>query len=205
MKLSRPDPQTFQTGDLIWPRRDDEVVFFGVDHPDAELTENEPLLASQQNLFDRDIWVGHVALIEMREGVPWVIDATPDRSTLPKDTQHGVSMRRYTQFLADKAHRRRHVWHGRLKNMSPAQNQNLVNAAKKYLGRPYSMSPFGLENTDSFYCSKLVWHAVRDTLGAEIPKQIAGVPEPWITPWDVMNFEQVEILYKPDGRSYQLG
>ncbi len=205
----RPNPALFQTGDLIWPRASEEIVFFRHDHPPgaswlAQRPAESDLEAAQRarlNLFERDIWVGHVGLIDIIDGQPWVIDATTGRSAAP--FKSGVAMQPYADFLADAAHVNRHIWHGRFRGLTGSQAQAVAQAAKQYLDRPYGLSPLGFEHTDTFYCSKLIWHAVRDALGVEMPTAASSGWPRWFTPWDLMNFEGVELLYQPAGMSYR--
>jgi hypothetical protein len=166
-----------------------------------------PKQAEQINLFVRDIWVGHIALIEVIDGIPWVIDATPDRSGWAEPRTDGVAMQPYQAFLDDAAHTESHIWHARIKpeyfEPSQAPGQRLVDAAKKHLGAKYSLRARGLRTPDKFYCSKLIWHALRDGLGITLKKKGLRVPQPWFTPWDVMQSDCIELLYEPPGRSYR--
>ncbi len=214
-----PSMADLQTGDLVWPRADKQIVFFQDNNPQAApwLAEQALMAASpmsqsseQTELVDRfirDCWVGHVALIELMEGVPWVVDATPHRSGPATPGQKGVATQTYQAFLDDHAHTQSNIWHGRLKpefvDQPDGFGQRLVNAAKQHLGKPYSISPLGLGNAEDFYCSKLIWHALRDALGIALEKRGLQVPQPWFTPWDVMQTECVQLLYSPAGKSYR--
>lgn len=213
-----PNIADLQTGDLVWPRADWQLVSF-----DENRTQNEPWHqayaqeiakpnlsteeAEQLDLFVRDIWVGHVALIEIIDGVPWVVDATPERSGWAKPRTDGVATQAYQAFLDDASHTESHIWHGRLKpefvGQSEGFGQRLVNAAKKHMGIKYSINPRGLAQADNFYCSKLIWHALRDGLGITLEKTGLQVPQPWFTPWDVMQAKCVQLLYSPAGKSYR--
>lgn len=208
-----PEVSDLKTGDLVWPRADDQIVFFRADNPqgaawlqrqsDPGFVETEER-RHQMDLFHRDVWVGHVAWIEVREGVPWVVDATPSRSGVALPGSRGVATQTYAEFLADESHTQSHIWHGRLRGLVPAQSASLIEAAKAYLGRPYGINPFGFGQTDDFYCSKLIWHIVRDALGVSLEKKAWSLPLPWFTPWDVMDCPQVQLLYQPPGRNYRL-
>jgi cell wall-associated NlpC family hydrolase len=211
-----PNIADLQTGDLVWPRADWQLVSF-----DENRTQNEPWHqayaremakpnlstgeAEQLDLFVRDIWVGHVALIEIIDSVPWVVDATPHRSGWAEPRTDGVATQPYQAFLDDASHTESHVWHGRLIGQSEGFGQLLVNAAKKYMGAKYSINPFGLETNDKFYCSQLIWHALRDGLGIELEKKGLRVPQPWFTPWDVMQAGCIRLLYEPPGKGKYCG
>lgn len=213
MSFTRYAPQAsdLRTGDLVWPRADHQLVFFRADNPQG-LTwlkaQEEVVVAADAEkrslieLFNSDLWVGHVAWIELRDDEPWVVDATPHRSGPAEPSRQGVATQTYREFLADSAHTQSHIWHGRFRGLKEAQSQALISAAKAYLGRPYGISPFGFELTDDFYCSKLIWHAIRDALGLELKKKWPSAPQPWFTPWDVMNQDSMELLYAPPGRKY---
>ena len=206
-----PHESDLKTGDLVWPRADNQVVFFKDDNPQGRAwlsaQAQAAFSASDESrtlieLFNSDFWVGHVAWIEVRDGQPWVVDATPSRSGAAMPGSRGVATQTYREFLADSAHTQSHIWHGRLRGLSEAQSLALVDAAKAYLGQPYDISPFGFERADDFYCSKLIWHAIRDALGIRLEKKGVSLPQPWFTPWDVLRNERVALLYEPPGRSY---
>lgn len=206
-----PQGSDLQTGDLVWPRADDQLVFFRADNPQAQPWLEKQASANFQvaesdrsrvELFTRDVWVGHVALIELRDGIPWVVDATPSRSGAAIPGRAGVATQTYADFLADDAHARSHIWHGRMKAIESTQASALLQAAKAYLGRPYDISPFGFEQTNDFYCSKLIWHCIQDALGLRLKKKAWSWPLLWFTPWDVMASEHVQLLYEPPDRSY---
>jgi hypothetical protein len=69
-----PDPTDLQTGDLIWPRADRQIVTFDTDPNQdlpwmrayAALREAPAAMSREQSemleLFVRDFWVGHVDL-----------------------------------------------------------------------------------------------------------------------------------------------
>jgi hypothetical protein len=207
-----------QTGDLVWPRADKQIVSFDEDpsqgqpwHLEYAQQIAKTNISSEQteqlDLFVRDIWVGHIALIDIKDGIPWVVDATPSRSGWAQPRTDGVAMQPYQAFLDDAAHTESHIWHGRLKPAFASAFQNsgrcLVDAAKKHIGAHYSINPFGLEKADKFYCSKLIWHALRDGLGITLGKPGLHLPQPWFTPWDLMQADCIELLYAPAGKSYR--
>lgn len=210
-----PDPTDLQTGDLIWPRADRQIVTFDTDPNQdlpwmrayAALREAPAAMSREQSemleLFVRDFWVGHVALVELVDCIPWVIDATPSRSGWAEPRTDGVAMQPYQAFLDDAAHTTSHIWHGRVRGQSSGFGQRLIDAAKKHLGAKYDIRPWGFEAPDDFYCSKLIWHALRDGLGITLEKEGLRVLQPWFTPWDVMQASCIQLLYVPAGKSYR--
>jgi hypothetical protein len=209
-----PKISDLQTGDLVWPRADHQIVKFDEQSPEwqqayAVLTsEPEKLSAAQTELLQmhiRRLWVGHVALIEIIDGKPWVVDATTNRSIWHKPpdlgNRKGVGSQSYENFLNDEDHLQSHIWHGRVKpqfvSHIPQFGHDLVNAAKRHLGAPYTLFPQGLEEPTKFYCSKLIWHAFRDGLDITLQKKPDALPSPWFTPWDVMQADCIERLYEP--------
>jgi Permuted papain-like amidase enzyme, YaeF/YiiX, C92 family len=211
-----PDVSSLQTGDLVWPRADTQMVFFMPQHSPLLSTwfeQRETLMAqadpasssTQVENFESSFWVGHVAFIELRDGMPWVVDATPHRKYKghEDETKRGVNTQTYEEFLTDDAHTHSHIWHGRLKNLAPGQGQQLVQAASRHIPKPYAISPWSLHDTQGFYCSKLIWHAVRDVLGVELQGDAQRFSQNlWFTPWDVMQSPQVQLLFQPAGKSY---
>jgi Permuted papain-like amidase enzyme, YaeF/YiiX, C92 family len=210
-----PNASDLQTGDLVWPRANHQIVFFELKNPQgapwlqAQAAQQGQMMAmsaekaSLIERFNRDMWVGHVALIEIVNGQPWVVDATPHRSGLATPGAEGVATQRYEDFLADSAHTASHIWHGRIAGTSAELAQRVIQAAKRYLGKPYNISPFNFEQTNDFYCSKLIWHAIHEGTGITLKKQNLHAPQPWFTPWDVMQADGIKLLYEPAGKSYR--
>ncbi len=205
-----PDPARLNTGDLVWIRADDQMVFFSDKNPRASgwLTEQAAFSKlsaeheAQVQAFRRSIWVGHLALIEVVDGLPWVIDATTSRSTPASPRQDGVARQSYADFLADASHLQSHVWQGRLKDITPAQAMQLVHKARSFLGAPYRFTPWRFADTSDFYCSKFIWHVVHEALGIKLLGASDRIQDAWFTPWDVMQSAQVKMLYEPPDLSY---
>jgi hypothetical protein len=205
-----PDPARLNTGDLVWIRADHQMVFFSEGNPLtsgwlAEQVAFSSLSAEQVvqlQAFKRSIWVGHLALIDVRQGVPWVIDATTQRSTPASPRQDGVAEQNYADFLADSTHLQSHVWHGRLKGITPAQAMQLVRVASSFLGAPYRFTPWRFADREDFYCSKFIWHVIHEALGIQLMGSPDRIQDAWFTPWDIMQSAQVKMLYEPPDRSY---
>jgi hypothetical protein len=245
MTLLRPDPATFRTGDLVWPRADDQYVpyFTGEEGTDpvAEAmwvtqrdafvarVASDPAASSQERelvelieqwsygdflsfpgppgeaaLAARRPWVGHMGIVEVRGGVPWVIDATPSRQAgAAPHGPTGVADQPYADWLADNARGKAHVWHGRLRGLSAGQLSAITAAAQQQVGKPYVFLRLNLDDTAGFYCSKLIWWAAWKGAGISLDG-----PGPsrrfWFSPLQAMRSTHLEMLYVPPGRDYGL-
>ena len=235
--LYRPDPSTLRSGDLVWPKADDQIVCYltGDDYdalwrqqrdayvatvradPAATQQERElallvegwsyaefvtfpPERAAFVAAMDRP-WVGHVGVVEVRDGVPWVIDATPHRSIGGIAGASGVADQTWADWVGDDGHLKSHVWHGRLLRLDPVQAAKLPQTAKAQMGKPYQFFNFNLDDTAGFYCSKLVWYAAWRALGLSLD---GGAPQRrfWVSPLQLMRSSGVHLLYTPPGREY---
>lgn len=223
MPPRRPDPAALRTGDVIWPRADDQAVVYRVDDVSAEellwqqrrdafVTEvrtdaaapagvrelaqrvsqwtyddylSFPPQARIVDAYSRRVWVGHVGLIELRDGQPWVIDAMP---------RTGVAASSYADWLASRP--RANVWHGRLRELSDAQRQAVVHGAREVEGKPYQFFNFDLADPSGFYCSKLIWFAVWRALGLSLDGQGPN-RRFWFSPWQAMRSPRMDLLFEP--------
>lgn len=132
------------------------------------------------------LYVGHVGIVSVEAGVPWVIEALWDK---------GVVRTRYDDWLQGREGN--WVWHGRVANVLPDARAGIAAAAKQYLDKPYNFWNFDLSDASSFYCSKLCWLSVRDALGIAID----GRPDPqrdfWFSPKQLLRRKEVEKLFVP--------
>ncbi|CAN5537768.1 hypothetical protein BH11PSE7_BH11PSE7_33200 [soil metagenome] len=235
--LYRPDPLTLCSGDLVWPKADDQIVCYltGDDYdmlwrqqrdayvamvsanPAATQQERELAMlvdgwsyaefvtfppSSFAAAMDRP-WVGHVGVVEVRDGVPWVIDATPHRALGGVPGASGVADQTWNDWVGDDGHLKSHVWHGRLRDLTPEQAATIPVAARTQIGKPYQFFNFNLDDIAGFYCSKLVWYAVWSALKLSLD---AGPPNRsfWVSPLQLMRSAGVHLLYVPPGREYGL-
>jgi cell wall-associated NlpC family hydrolase len=225
--LYRPDPQQFRTGDLVWVKRDDQFIAFSdrhaaqhtlaavaasqqaaLLHPGWTAQQRQDITSWQPDPWNANIWVGHVGIVHVHQGQLWVIDATPDRHQphlpgLPAPTNKpGVAVQTYAAWLSDTDHTASHVWHGRVKGLSPAQAQGAIDFARGHIGKPYRFLPWGFASEALFYCSELVWCAVRQASGIVLDDIASTLRVDWFTPWMAMKSPHVEVLYAPPQRPY---
>jgi len=203
MTLLRPDPLTFRSGDLVWPKADNQIVYYLVGGPQEALwleqrdafvarVDSDPQASAQDKALADQVrdwryadfasfpppgheiqanlirpWVGHVGIIDLRGGQPWVVDATPSRKLGGVEGRSGVADQTYEDWLADDSHLQSHVWHGRLPAASAAQATAIVACAM-------ALSLDG------------------------------GQPERrfWVSPLQLMRCSRVHLLYVPAGREY---
>jgi cell wall-associated NlpC family hydrolase len=226
-QLHRPHPEQLRTGDLVWVKRDDQVILFTDRH--AAQREQARVDAAKRQALQRsswtpaqrqhitqwqpdplhaDIWVGHIGIIHRHLGQPWVIDATPTRHQPQVPRQNppanppGVAAQTYAAWLSDSDHTASHVWHGRVKALSPTQAQASVRYARDHIGKPYRFLPWGFASGQKFYCSELVWCAVREASGIILDNLADTLRVDWFTPWMAMKSPHVEMLYAPPDRAY---
>lgn len=225
--LYRPHPQLFRTGDLVWVKRDDQFIAFSDAHPAQQVLatvqasaqaalqqpdwspqQRQEIASWQPDPWSADIWVGHIGIIHMVQGQPWVIDATPSRHQpridgLPVPTnQPGVAVQTYAAWLSDSDHTTSHVWHGRVKMLSAIQAQATVDFARGHIGKAYRFLPWGFASNELFYCSELVWCAVRQASGIILDDIASTLRVDWFTPWMAMKSPHIEMLYAPPNRPY---
>lgn len=237
MTLLRPDPTALRSGDLVWPRADDQFVYYLDGGPQEEAwrqqrdafvasvaadpaaSDEDVSLAAQvrdwsyadfasfpgpgapmQALVNRP-WVGHVGIVDVRDGVPWVIDATPSRRLGGVNGPKGVADQSYEAWLEDDSHLQSHVWHGRLRGIDAAGASAMVAAAAAQIGKPYRFFRFDLDDASGFYCSKLVWLAAWEALQVSLDGG-AAARRFWVSPLQLMRSPGVEMIYVPAGREY---
>ena len=235
--LHRPNAQQFRTGDLVWVKRDNQIILLrdpdGQAHPapDRYAQEHAPdkVEASKRQVLQQSdwtdaqrqqiaqwqpapwptlYWVGHIGIIHMHMGQPWVVDATPSRHP-PGVTDHpavsppkGVAAQTYAAWLSDSDHTASHVWHGRVKGLSQVQAQATADYAHSQADKHYRFVPWGFASGELFYCSELVWCAVREASGIILDDDASTSRAFWYTPWMLMKSPHVQMLYEPPNRSY---
>lgn len=227
--LYRPNPQQLRNGDLVWVKRDDQVILFNIrpaqmhtpakvqrsasqalQSSDWTVQQREQIAHWQPDPLHADIWVGHVGIIDIHMGQPWVVDATPDRHHLSLPGQvaplnpKGVAAQTYAAWLSDTDHSQSHVWHGRVKGMSTTQARASVAFARSHIGKPYRFLPWGFASGEKFYCSELVWCAVRAASDILLDDDASTLRVNWFTPWMAMKSPHIKMLYEPPNRPYGL-
>ncbi|MBQ9352074.1 YiiX/YebB-like N1pC/P60 family cysteine hydrolase [Phyllobacterium sp.] len=132
------------------------------------------------------VYVGHVAVLEIWDGKPFVIEAVSGR---------GVVRQPYENWLASRPGEE--VWHGRVADLPQEQCSKIPAEAKKYLGRPYEFFNLDLNDDSGFYCSKLVWLAIFRSLQFAIDDDPESERFFWFSPKQLMNARRVQLLYSP--------
>lgn len=132
------------------------------------------------------VYVGHVAIIEILDGKPFVIEAISGQ---------GVIRHSYEDWLSSRPGEE--VWHGRVTDLSKEQRSEIPAEAKKYVGRPYEFFNLDLNDDAGFYCSKLVWLAIFRKLHFAIDGNSDSKRYFWFSPKQLMNASRVQVLYSP--------
>lgn len=132
------------------------------------------------------VYVGHVAILEICDGKPFVIEAVSGK---------GVVRQSYENWLASRPGE--DVWHGRVEDLPQEQRSEIPAEAKKFLGRPYEFFNLDLNDDSGFYCSKLVWLAIFRSLHFAIDDDPESRRYFWFSPKQLMNARRVQLLYSP--------
>jgi len=231
--VPRPDPATFETGDVLWPRQPWMFIPFnsqptgGFDPDKAEwerekqeflkrvkqdpqASENDRAAAIElQGLtyeefrarflsgIDEDEvtaagwapWIGHVAVIYVEAGKPFVIESTFG----------GTRMTEYQEWLKERG--KALIWHGRVRGMDAAARTRLGEEALKQLKKPYEFFNFDLSDDHGFYCSKFAWFLIRRATGIAADDN----PEPrrkfWFSPKQLIKSPHIRLLTNPTSYS----
>jgi uncharacterized protein YycO len=146
--------------------------------------------------------VGHVAIVEIDGGgARWIIEAMPasnDRKAA-YPINPGVDRIPYDLWLQ---HRKGQlVWQARLRGFSSSERANVAHKAASFRGQPYAMLNFDLSDTTSFYCSKLVWHATKSTLGVAIDDNANPYRFLPLSPKQVLYSKRLTRLHEPGSYS----
>ena len=126
--------------------------------------------------------VGHVAIVEMMNGVPHVVEAVPK----------GVVRGLYADWARN--HSDHKVWHGRLRAPVADAPDRFVQQAAEQVGKPYSFWRFRLTDTRGFYCSKLVWYAAYRAFGIALDGNMSPRRGFWYSPKQLTRSSYVEML-----------
>lgn len=135
------------------------------------------------------LYVGHVAIIEIDDGTPWVVEAMKGK---------GVVRLTYADWLAGRP--KEAVWLGRLKGIDAQRRASLVGEALKHVGKPYDFWNFNLDEDSGFYCSKLCWLAIFRALGFAVDGRSNPQRALWFSPKQMLNLRSsIDRLYEPPG------
>lgn len=133
--------------------------------------------------------VGHVAIVS--------VDEDGDRHVV-EAVQPKVHEMAYEDW--SKKNEKQAVWHGRLhpafaNGLDASKKSRIVDEARRHLDAKYelfSRSATRLDDTKSFYCSKLVWHAVWQATGAAIDGNPKRFRPFWVSPKMLLSAKHVE-------------
>jgi hypothetical protein len=132
------------------------------------------------------IEVGHVGIIEIRDGRPFVVEAM---------WGSGVQRLSYADWVEKRPGEV--FWVGRLKEVPSEKRAAVAEQAVEQIGKPYDFWDFDLEDTSGFYCSKLAWLSVLH--GAGFPADDDPNPNRvlWYSPKQLMNSKHIKLIVNP--------
>jgi hypothetical protein len=132
------------------------------------------------------IEVGHVGIIEITDGRPFVVEAM---------WGSGVQRVSYADWLQKRTGEL--FWVGRLKDVSLKKRAAVAERAAQQIGKPYRFFNFDLEDTSGFYCSKLAWLSVLQ--GAGFPPDDDANPNRilWYSPKQLIESKHIELIANP--------
>lgn len=218
-----PDSRTFRSGDLLWPKRSNEIIPYNHE-PGEELEaswrrERDNFVQSAEGELDQQS-LREIQLMSLDDFEHLYFEGQANGTLQPYSgvagTGHvailekneagnlwvieammdrGVIRNPYDGWIRSRG--QSGVWHGRVKSLSEDHIQRSVAVAKQQVGKPYNFWNFDLSDDTDFYCSKLVWYAF--VRGAKLA--IDGNPQPkrsiWLSPKQVLNSSLVDQLFSP--------
>lgn len=137
-------------------------------------------------------YVGHVGVVQVDAGVPYVIEAVMGKTL---DCTSCVQRVRYDRWLAARGDIL--VWHGRLRGLDAAQRGAVADVARSQVQKPYRFFNFNLADDRGFYCSKLVWYSVNRVTGQAVDGNTSPRRLIWFSPLQLMRTSAVELLSSP--------
>ena len=140
-------------------------------------------------------YVGHVGLIEVdpTDQQPYVVEAVYGRNLACTSCVQRVPYADWLQARGNVL-----VWLGRLRQLDAAQRTAVVNVAKQQLNKPYNFFNFDLSDDRGFYCSKLVWYAVKQATGIALDGNPQARRLVWFSPLQAMKASsQVMLISSP--------
>lgn len=128
-------------------------------------------------------YVGHVAFIEVDPAtkVPYVIEAVYGKNQACTSCVQRIA---YADWLKNRGDVL--VWHGRLKGLDEAARIEVVKYARQQVDKPYRFFNFDLADDAGFYCSKLVWQAVKKATGIAVDGNDSPRRLIWFSPLQLM-------------------
>lgn len=133
-------------------------------------------------------YVGHVGVVDMRDGVPWVVEAVMG---------DGVRAIQYSDWLAKREGEV--VWHARLRGADVATRQTIAGTARSQTEpkKPYEFWNFDLSDDHGFYCSKLAWFSVWKVTGIALDGNSNPSRAIWFSPKQMLRSTAVDVLFSP--------
>lgn len=109
----------------------------------------------------RDTRYSHAGVIVMKSGVPYVIHADMDDTTMAGSVVEIPLAQFLKESKADAVYR--------YASATPAQADAIAAEAKRHMGKPFDRD-FDLTTDSRLYCTELVWLSVNKALRAEVIK-----------------------------------
>jgi hypothetical protein len=132
-----------------------------------------------------DPYVGHVAIVDLENGKPVVIEAV----------LKGVRRIAYADWLRERSGDL--IWWARLKGVPRDRRAAVAKAAAANVGKPYDFWDFNLLDTTGFYCSKLAWYSIWTGAGISPDDDTNPKRVLWYSPKRLMRSPHVELLANP--------
>jgi len=145
-----------------------------------------PIPSGQPSPRGSFVYVGHVGIILVEGGSPFVVEAVADQG-------HAVRKISYARWLAQ--HRHDQFWVRRLQERSPEKRSAIAQVALSYLGRPYNFWNFDLKDDRCFYCSKLAWLAIYKAVHYPPDDNDNGDRVLWYSPRQLIHSPHLEPVF----------
>jgi hypothetical protein len=146
--------------------------------------------------------IGHVAIVgQDTSNELYVIEATTPATAgvteiLTKCFDNGVKRTPYSDWA--KTYGSDLIWQGRpYPSLASSERARIPIQAMKYLGRPYCFDKLHLGDSTAFYCSKLVWLSVRESLDKFIDDDSTARRRFWLSPKQLLGSKNVNVLFSP--------
>ena len=138
----------------------------------------------------RLLYIGHVGIVDVVEGKPYVIEAV--YGTTPAGTRI-VGRVSYDAWLNYR--KMPLVWHGRLLDHPGDRRARIAAVAASQINKPYKFFNFDLQDSSGFYCSKLLWFSVKMATGISLDGNDTSKRLIWLSPLQAMKQRQrLELL-----------
>jgi hypothetical protein len=132
------------------------------------------------------IEVGHVGIIEIKDGKPFVVEAM---------LGPGVQRLSYAEWVQKRPGEI--FWLGRLKEVPPEKRAAVAARAAEQIGKPYDFWDFDLDDTSGFYCSKLAWLSVLRGAGFPLDDDPTSNRVFWYSPRQSMESKHIDLIINP--------